>query len=68
MPQIMINRDELQQRVSDEAHLVEVLPAKEFARAHLPVAINIPLAKLSEKTTAALDKKKTMIVYCYDYQ
>lgn len=68
MPQIMINRDELQQRVNDGAHLVEVLPAKEFARAHLPGAINIPLAKLSEKTTAGLDKKKATIVYCYDYQ
>jgi rhodanese-related sulfurtransferase len=68
MPQIMINRYELQQRVSEGANLVEVLPAKEFARVHLPDAINIPLAKLSEKTIAALDKKKTTIVYCYDYQ
>ena len=68
MPQIMINRDELQQGVSNGAHLVEVLPAKQFARVHLPSAINIPLAKLSQKTTAALDKKKATIVYCYDYQ
>jgi rhodanese-related sulfurtransferase len=68
MPEIMINRDELQQRVSDGAPLVEVLPAKEFARVHLPGAINIPLAKLSEKTTAHLDKKKATIIYCYDYQ
>jgi rhodanese-related sulfurtransferase len=66
--QIMISRDELQQRVSDGASLVEVLPDKDFARAHLPGAINIPLAKLSEKTIAGLDKKKAMIVYCYDYQ
>ena len=68
MPQIMINRDELQQRVNDGAHLVEVLSAKEFARAHLPGAINIPLAKLSAKTTAGFVKKKATIVYCYDYQ
>ena len=28
MPQIIVSRDELQQRVNDGAHLVEVLPAK----------------------------------------
>jgi rhodanese-related sulfurtransferase len=68
MPQIIISRDELQQKVNDGAHLVEVLPSEEFARAHLPGAINIPLARLSEKTIASLDKKKATIVYCYDYQ
>ena len=68
MPQIIMSRDELQQRVDEGAHLVEVLPAKEFARAHLPGAINIPLAKLSQKTVASLDKKNTIIVHCYDYQ
>jgi rhodanese-related sulfurtransferase len=36
MPQIIISRDELKERVNNGAHLVEVLPAKEFARAHLP--------------------------------
>jgi rhodanese-related sulfurtransferase len=68
MPQIIISRDELQQRVNDGAHLIEVLPAKEFAWAHLPDAINIPLAKLSVKTIAGLDKKNATIVHCYDYQ
>jgi rhodanese-related sulfurtransferase len=68
MPQIIISPDELQQRVNDGAHLVEVLPAKEFARAHLPGAINIPLAKLGETTVASLDKKNATIVHCYDYQ
>ena len=68
MPRIIIDRDELKQRVNDGAHLVEVSPAKEFARAHLPGAINIPLAKFSEKTVADLDKKNATIVHCYDYQ
>ena len=68
MPQIIISRDELRQRVNDGAHLIEVLPAKEFARAHLPGAINIPLAKLSEKTVASLNKNNATIVHCYDYQ
>jgi rhodanese-related sulfurtransferase len=68
MPEIIITRDELQKRVEDGASLIEVLPAEEFARAHLPGAINIPLARLSEKTIASLDKKRTTIVHCYDYQ
>jgi rhodanese-related sulfurtransferase len=68
MPQIMTGLDELQQRVKAGAYLIEVLPAKEFARAHLPEAINIPLAKLSVKTIASLDKKNATIVHCYDYQ
>ena len=68
MPQIIISRDELQQRINEGAPLVEVLPAREFARVHLPGAINIPLAKLSEKTTEGLDRKKPTVVYCYDYQ
>jgi rhodanese-related sulfurtransferase len=54
MPQIIVSRDELQERVNDGAHL--------------PRAINIPLAKLSEKTIASLDKKNATIVHCYDYQ
>jgi rhodanese-related sulfurtransferase len=68
MPQIIISRDELQQRVNDGAHLIEVLPAKEFARVHLPGAINIPLANLSEKAITSLDRKNATIVHCYDYQ
>lgn len=68
MPQIIVSRDELQQRVYDGAHLVEVLPAKQFARAHLPRAINIPMAKLSEEANVRLEKKNATIVHCYDYQ
>jgi rhodanese-related sulfurtransferase len=69
MPKIIIDRDELQQRVkNDGAHLVEVLPRKEFTRAHLPGAINVPLVELTAKAIAALDKKRATIVYCYDFQ
>jgi len=49
MPQIIISRDELQQRVNDGAHLVEVWTAKEFTRAHLPRAINIPLVNSAKR-------------------
>jgi hypothetical protein len=44
------------------------LLAKEFAPAYQLGAINIPLAKLSEKTVASLDKKNATLVHCYEYQ
>lgn len=68
MPTILTSRDDLQERIASGARLVEVLPAKEFDRAHLPQAINIPLTKLNDKTAAVLDTAAAVIVYCYDYQ
>jgi len=68
MPTIITSIDDLQEQIEAGACLVEVLPAKEFNRAHLPEAINIPLTKLNDKTAAVLDKDGPVIVYCYDYQ
>lgn len=68
MPTILTSRDDLKERIASGARLVEVLPAKEFDRAHLPQAINIPLTKLNDKTAAVLDTAAAVIVYCYDYQ
>jgi rhodanese-related sulfurtransferase len=47
--------------------LVEVLPADEFREQHLPGAINIPLKQLDADTTAKLDRRNPVIVYCWDY-
>ena len=64
-----IDRDEVQRLVRDEqAQLVEVLPADEFEDEHLPGAINIPLKTLDRASTATLDPRRPVIVYCYDYQ
>jgi rhodanese-related sulfurtransferase len=68
MPTIITSIDDLQARLEAGTRLVEVLPAKEFDRAHLPEAINIPLTKLNDRTAAVLDKDGPVIVYCYDYQ
>jgi rhodanese-related sulfurtransferase len=68
MPSIITSIDDLQKRIEAGTRLVEVLPAKEFNRAHLPEAINIPLTKLNDRTAAVLDKARPVIVYCYDYQ
>jgi rhodanese-related sulfurtransferase len=64
-----IDRDELQRlRQDEDAQLVEVLPADEFKDEHLPRAVNIPLKSLDRDSTAALDGRRPVIVYCYDYQ
>jgi rhodanese-related sulfurtransferase len=56
---------ELQRLLDAGAQLVEVLPEDEYREEHLPGAINIPL-KLDAETTADLDKRKAIVVYCWD--
>ena len=64
-----IDRHELQRlRAEQEAQLVEVLPADEYADEHLPGAINIALNDLDHPTTDRLDRARPVIVYCYDDQ
>lgn len=57
---------ELRRLLADGAQLVEVLPEQEFAEAHLPGALNIPLKQLTAETTRVLDKRRALIVYCWD--
>jgi rhodanese-related sulfurtransferase len=64
-----IDRDEVRRLIADEkAHLVEVLPGKEFAEEHIIGAINIPLKELDERASRALERERPVIVYCNDYQ
>ncbi|MBV8944062.1 MAG: hypothetical protein JO286_06885 [Solirubrobacterales bacterium] len=48
------------------AQLVEVLPPKEYAQAHLPGAINLPLGSLREPHVSVLERDRPVIVYCWD--
>jgi rhodanese-related sulfurtransferase len=48
------------------AQLVEVLPAEEYTQAHLPKAINLPLATLDERGVSVLDRGRPVVVYCWD--
>jgi rhodanese-related sulfurtransferase len=57
---------ELQQLLDAGAQLVDVLPEQEYREEHLPGAISIPLKKLDAETTADLDKRKAIVVYCWD--
>jgi rhodanese-related sulfurtransferase len=57
----------LQDLLATGAQLVEVLPAEDYAKAHLPGALNVPLRSLDESTVAAaLDSSRPVVVYCWD--
>ena len=66
----MATRIEIQQLkalLEQGAQLVDVLPEAEYGEEHLPRAVNIPLKQLDAATTAALDKRNAVVVYCWDY-
>ena len=61
-----IGLERLRDLLAAGAQLVEVLPSKEYAQAHLPGAINLPLASLHEPDVSRLDRDRPVIVYCWD--
>jgi len=61
-----IGLDRLHELLAAGAQLVEVLPAEDYAKAHLPGAINIPLAKVDERGVSVLDRSRPVVVYCWD--
>src|SRR6476620_2526355 len=52
----------------DRAQLVEVLPAEEYKKEHLPKAISVPLEDLTPECAKQLKKDQAVIVYCANYQ
>ena len=60
-----IGRDQLGELTEQGAQLVEVLPAEEYAWAHLPGAVSLPLKELDERRDQ-LDRSRPVIVYCHD--
>lgn len=65
MPQ-EIDRNELRRLAAAGAQLVEVLPSPEYEEEHLPGAIHIPLKNIDAAGTQQLDRKRPVIVYCWD--
>ena len=61
-----IDLAQVQQLLEDDAQLVEVLPAAEYAEEHLPGAVNLPLKQLDATTAAQLDRRRPVVVYCWD--
>ena len=62
----LVDRDRLQDLLRRGAQLIEVLPAREYAEDHLPGAISIPLRNVNRNATAALDRDRALVVYCWD--
>jgi rhodanese-related sulfurtransferase len=61
---IEIRRKDLKTLVDrGRAQLIDVLPAPEYKKQHIPRAINIPLEKLNAETTRSLAKEDAVIVY-----
>lgn len=63
-----VDRERVQQLLSEGAQLVEVLPRADYEDEHLPGAINIPLKELNSETARRLKRDQPVIVYCHDYQ
>jgi rhodanese-related sulfurtransferase len=57
---------ELERLLDGGAQLVDVLPEQEHHEERLPGAINIPLKTLDAQTTADLDRRRAVVVYCWD--
>jgi rhodanese-related sulfurtransferase len=52
----------------DRAQLVEVLPAEDYKKEHLPKAISMPLEDLTPENAKQLKKDQAVIVYGANYQ
>jgi phage shock protein E len=61
-----IDNARLRELLDAGAQLVEVLPEEEYHEERLAGALNIPLKRLDAQTTADLDKRKAVVVYCWD--
>jgi rhodanese-related sulfurtransferase len=58
--------EQLEELMERGAQVVEVLGEDDYAPAHLPGAINLPLRKLDEQRAAVLDHSRPVVVYCWD--
>jgi rhodanese-related sulfurtransferase len=61
-----IGREELRAKLKrgDDFALVEVLGPEDYARGHIPGAINIPLERIAHEAKRRLPLEKEIVVYC----
>ncbi len=60
-------REDVHRLVAAGAQLVDVMPPEEYRQFHLPGALSIPLRELGRRA-GELDRTRTVITYCYDFQ
>jgi rhodanese-related sulfurtransferase len=64
----VIDREAVQDLVATRgAQLVEVLPEREYAWAHLPDAVHLPLDAIDRLADDLLDRSRPVVVYCHDW-
>ena len=61
-----IDRDGVRRLADQGAQLVEVLPAHEYEEDHLPGAVSLPMRRLEQQATELLDRRRAVVVYCWD--
>jgi rhodanese-related sulfurtransferase len=60
-----ITLDEVRSRLAAGVTILDVLPREAYASAHIPGAINIPLAELEARAAQDLpDRDSEIVVYC----
>jgi rhodanese-related sulfurtransferase len=64
----MIELEEVQRLMDEGARVLDVMSREEYDDSHLPGALHISLKELDERATAALERDRPIITYCYDYQ
>ncbi|HET6869063.1 MAG TPA: rhodanese-like domain-containing protein [Solirubrobacteraceae bacterium] len=58
--------EQLKELIDGGAQVVEALSADDYAPAHLPGALSLPLRELDEQRAAVLDRTRPVVVYCWD--
>lgn len=61
-----VTRDRVRQLVDEGAQLVEVLERRQYDLAHLPGAVHLPAWELTRERADELDRKRPVVVYCFD--
>ena len=61
-----VDHREVLAMLSADAQIVDVLPLREFNRAHIKGAIHIPLRQILTDAPASLDRSRQVVVYCRD--
>lgn len=62
-----IDRETLKSKLDngEPLHLVETLQPKEFAKGHLPGALNIPFTRMTKEARERFSPEDTIVVYCH---
>lgn len=60
-------REDVRRLIDEGAQLVEVLERRQFEKAHIPGAVNIPAWELTrERAESSLTRDRPVLVYCFD--